>query len=334
MEVRKLFAENMKAALARVQAEVGDDALILSTRSVNGGVEVTVSGDLPEPMGLRELRSERSQAASWDMHRGARDPVLSRDEVEFRLRRAGIDEVRLQGWLANFDPSDPLRVLARHMPVSPRPVAPESGRWAVVGMPGAGKTTLISSLAANHALRHGPDNVALISMDTWRAGGAEQLKIVARLLGVPVFVARDAADVARMLRVVDSRSLVLVDTPGIPLGQSRRALLEPLAQLMPLVLALPATLSAQVQERLLDEHDGLCDALALTHLDQVSSPGESIGQALRAQKFFWWVSYGAGIPDNIDEADGIALARRLLALDDVPAIQDDSRWARQSGRAA
>ena len=43
MEVRKLFAESMKEALARVQAELGDDALILSSRSVNGGVEVTVS---------------------------------------------------------------------------------------------------------------------------------------------------------------------------------------------------------------------------------------------------------------------------------------------------
>lgn len=333
MEVRKLFAENMKAALARVQAELGDDALILSTRSVNGGVEVTVSNDLPEPPGLRDRMASRSVARD-ELPGRPRDPLLDRHEVEARLRRAGIDEQRLQGWLANFDATDPLRVVARHMPVSPRPVAPESGRWAVVGMPGAGKTTLISSLAANHALRYGPDNVALISLDTWRAGGAEQLKIVARLLGVPVFVARDAEDVARMLRVVDSRSLVLVDTPGIPLGQSRRALLEPLAALMPLVLALPATLSGQVQSRLFAEHDGLCDSLAMTHLDQVTSPGDSIEQALRAQKFFWWMSYGAGIPDNIDCADATALARRLLALDDGADVADDAQWQRQPGRAA
>ena len=334
MEVRKLFAENMKAALARVQAEVGEDALILSTRSVNGGVEVTVSNDLPEPVGLRERSPGRGQAAPAGGGWGMRDPLLAREDVEARLRRAGIDEVRLQGWLSSFDPADPLRAVARHMPVSPRPVAPESGRWALVGMPGAGKTTLVSSLAANHALRYGPDNVALISMDTWRAGGAEQLRIVARLLGVPVFVARDAADVARMLRVVDSRSLVLVDTPGIALGQSRRAFLEPLAELMPLVLALPATLSGQVQARLLGEHEGLCDALAMTHLDQVTSPGDSVEQALRAQKFFWWVSYGAGIPDNIDAADGHALARRLLALDEAPQAPDDTRWQQQPGRAA
>ncbi len=323
MEVRKLFAESMKAALNRVQTELGDDALILSTRSVNGGVEVTVSTDLPEPVGTRAVEARQQAAVRY-----ARDPLLDRYEVEARLRRSGIDHERIATWMAGFEPSDPIRAVARHMPVAPRPVAPESGRWAVVGMPGAGKTTLISSLASNHALRYGPDNVALISMDTWRAGGAEQLKIVARLLGVPVFVARNAEDVARMLKVVDSRSLVLVDTPGIPLGQKRHGLLEPLAALMPLVLALPATLSATVQQRLLAEHDGVCDALAMTHLDQVVSPGESIEVALRAQKYFWWMTYGASIPDNIDSADAVALARRVLALDEAvraPIEHEDAR---------
>ena len=331
MEVRKLFAASMKDALARVQAELGDDALILSTRSVNGGVEVTVSTDLPEPSGTRAVEA-RQQAAI----RYARDPVLDQYEVEARLRRSGIDQQRIATWMSGFDASDPLRTIARHMPVSPRPVAPESGRWAVVGMPGAGKTTLVSSLAANHALRYGPDNVALISMDTWRAGGAEQLKIVARLLGVPVFVARNAEDVARMLKVVDSRALVLVDTPGIPLGQKRHGLLEPLAALMPLVLALPATLSAGVQERLLAEHDGVCDALAMTHLDQVVAPGESIEQALRVQKYFWWMTYGASIPDNIDSADAVALARRVLALDEgirAPMEHEDARGSGTGYRA-
>ena len=323
MEVRRLFAVNMKDALARVQEELGDQAMIVDSRAVAGGVEVTASLALPEPAGYREQRVVAQDTGT----------ALTAAQVRARLIAAGFDEDRLSGWLPMLEGGDWVKSLARYLPVAGRSIAPDRGRWAIVGPAGSGKTTVVSNLVANHALRYGPDNAALISLDTWRAAGAEQLKIIARLLNVPVFVARDVGDVARMLKVVESRSLVVVDTPGFTMTSAGaldgRRLLEPLAALMPLVLTVPATLSSAMQHRLLSEYGSLADGLALTHVDETIALGEVLDNAQRHHKYAWWLGCGAGIPDDLESADGEALACRLLGIGVSGAQHPAARDARE-----
>ncbi len=49
MRVKLYTAPGMPEALARIRTELGDDAIILSTRRIQGGVEVTASLETPEP---------------------------------------------------------------------------------------------------------------------------------------------------------------------------------------------------------------------------------------------------------------------------------------------
>ena len=311
MEVKRMFAVNMKDALARVREEMGEDALIVDTRSVPGGVEVTASLELP----VMAVAGERSRGASANVNGAG---ALSASQVRDRLIASGFAAHRLDTWLPLLDSRDWVKSVARHLPVAGRPVAPESGRWALVGPAGSGKTTMVSNLVANHALRYGPDNAALISLDTWRAGGAEQLKVIARLLNVPVFVARDVGDVARMLKVTQSRTLVVVDTPGFTMTQAGakngRAILAPLQELMPLVLTLPATLAVNMQQRLLSEFGELVDGLALTHVDETATLGAVLDTVRQQHKLAWWLGCGPGIPDDLESADAELLARRLLGI--------------------
>lgn len=62
----------------------------------------------------------------------------------------------------------------------------EGGVIAMVGPAGMGKTTTLAKLAARYVLKYGPQNIALVSMDSFRIGAQEQLKTLGRILNVPV----------------------------------------------------------------------------------------------------------------------------------------------------
>ena len=66
------------------------------------------------------------------------------------------------------------------------------GIISLVGPTGVGKTTTIAKLAARFAQIHGADEVVLISTDSFRIGGFEQLTTYGRIIGCQVKLANDA----------------------------------------------------------------------------------------------------------------------------------------------
>ncbi|MCL7745417.1 flagellar biosynthesis protein FlhF [Guyparkeria hydrothermalis] len=89
------------------------------------------------------------------------------------------------------------------------------GTYAFVGPTGVGKTTTLAKLAARAVLHRGRDSVALITTDRFRIGAQEQLRNYARILNVPLHIARDETHLAQLLEAVADRHLVLIDTSGM-----------------------------------------------------------------------------------------------------------------------
>lgn len=89
------------------------------------------------------------------------------------------------------------------------------GTYAFVGPTGVGKTTTLAKLAARAVLHRGRDSVALISTDRFRIGAQEQLRNYARILNVPLHIARDETHLAQLLEAVSDKHLVLIDTSGM-----------------------------------------------------------------------------------------------------------------------
>ena len=102
-----------------------------------------------------------------------------------------------------------MALLVKHLPVVNDLTCVNGGVVAVVGPTGVGKTTTIAKLAARWSLRHGSEDLALVSTDGYRIGAREQLLTYARILGAPLHAANGAAELragARTAQIEEARA--------------------------------------------------------------------------------------------------------------------------------
>jgi len=81
------------------------------------------------------------------------------------------------------------------------------------GPTGVGKTTTLAKLAADCVLSQ-RRKVSMITMDTYRIAGVEQLRQYADLLGVSLHVAFTASELKKYIEQAESQDVVFIDTPG------------------------------------------------------------------------------------------------------------------------
>ncbi len=212
----KLFrAATLKQAMAHVRADLGADALILGSRRVADGVEVTAALEPAEPVPVR-LPDPRA-VATLDWH-GVPSPIAE------RLRLAPLAAVLRFGTLPLGAGGPPL---------------------LFAGPPGAGKTLTVARLATRLVM----EGVAplVVSADGRRAGATEQLAALTRLLGLELAVAAHPVALTRAVAQRLGGAPVLIDLPGSdPFQPLEREELAALAAAFDAVLVavLPAGLDA------------------------------------------------------------------------------------------
>ncbi len=184
---------------------------------------------------------------------------------------------------------------------------------ALVGPTGVGKTTTVAKLSARFALQDGA-RVGLITVDTFRIAAVEQLKTYARIMGVPIRVALNAAGFRAAVEELADRDIILVDTAG----QSPRdeaALAELLGLFPPRVpvevhLVLSVTTRARDLERILRHYADLkATRLLLTKLDETECHGPLLGLPVVSRLPLSYLTTGQNVPDDIEEATAEAVAR-------------------------
>jgi flagellar biosynthesis protein FlhF len=218
MRLKLYRAPAMAQAMARVRAELGEDALILATRRVGDGVEITAAlepEDQPPPPPLVE--ADPARLAALEFH-GITNPVL-----------------------AALRDGDLATVLAGAIPFAALPLGQQP--LLMVGPPGAGKTLTVARLATRLVMAGSAPMV--ITADGQRAGAIEQLAAFTRLLGISLIVACHPVTLGRALTRRPPAATVLVDTPGCdPFDPTQVEELTALAAAISgaMVLVLPAGL--------------------------------------------------------------------------------------------
>ncbi len=190
---------------------------------------------------------------------------------------------------------------------------------ALVGPTGAGKTTTIAKLASNvHAF--GTWSVGMITLDTFRVAGLEQIATYAEIAGCPLEVAYDANDAAHAIAQLNSLDVILVDTPGrSPKSGAREEEWWPMLRAMrpdEIHLVVPAGLRLDVANTAWNTHAAMKPThLLLSKLDDV--PGDTGVADLAALLALpaRWLTDGLDVPADLKPA----LQRILASLGLVAA---------------
>ena len=83
----------------------------------------------------------------------------------------------------------------------------------LVGPTGVGKSTTIAKLAAHFAYKESK-KVAIFSLDTYRMGAAEQLRLYGEIMDVPVEVCGDRTEFKHALKDHSDKDVIFIDTTG------------------------------------------------------------------------------------------------------------------------
>jgi flagellar biosynthesis protein FlhF len=187
-------------------------------------------------------------------------------------------------------------------------VAPETGRIAaLVGPPGAGKTSALVKLAITRGLA-AQRPVRLLSIDYYRIAAAEQLRTYAAILGVPFTLAETTAALAQAIDAAPKEALLLIDTPGYTAasleesGQDLASFLRGRRDI-DTHLVLTASMRQADLQRTVDLFQAFQPAkLLFTRLDETESTGAVFCEAARTGKPLSFLSTGQVIPEDMEPA--------------------------------
>ncbi|HAT6348796.1 TPA: flagellar biosynthesis protein FlhF [Legionella pneumophila] len=349
MKLKRFVAADTRSAMQQIKAAFGPDAVILSSHNIKDGVEIVAAIDFDETVistqaavAIAEPPSRTEKYSAQTPLDDMRQEILTlRGMLEAQLRgNVGIHEplhtVMLQKllylgvspntatiWARSVKPDLNqqrawqfiLSQMTEQLPIRDSSRIEEGGIYAFVGPTGVGKTTTLAKIAARFALRFGADKLGLVTMDTYRIAAQEQLILYGKILGVKVCIAQDEVSLARVLRQLNDKKLILIDTAGMNPSDERvtkqMTVLSNYLQSIEKVLVLPATSHYQVLIDAIKRYQANhVDQCIITKLDESLAVGGAISAVIESNLALGYLTDGQRVPEDIK----IATRHQLVEL--------------------
>ena len=193
---------------------------------------------------------------------------------------------------------------------------PEQLRLALIGPPGAGKTSSLVKLTLRLMRRHN-DRVGWICFDTRRVTGAEELRAYAGILTLPCVCVDEHTSLQHALSQLSGCDAILIDTAGTsPLDVSGLQELATFLQDIPHLkktLVLNATTQTPTLQRCIERYGQIgVDCLIFTMLDVCEQFGPLINTLLTTQSPLAYVATGPDVSQELTPAQAEKVSRLLL----------------------
>ncbi|MDD3481915.1 flagellar biosynthesis protein FlhF [Azovibrio restrictus] len=291
-----------------------------------GEAEVVPAAVMDEIRSLRKIVEQHLAGFAWG-EVARTEPVKT--EVLRQMLDAGFSPQFARELLLDLPPEmDTVQALAWTRGVADRSlhtlgadndIIDKGGIYALMGPTGVGKTTTTAKLAARCVLRHGASKVALVTTDSYRIGAHEQLRIYGRILGVTVYLAKDAEELHQILTELKQKHMVLIDTMGM--SQKDKLVVELNAMLSDCAVRRLLVLSATSRGDTLDDvvrayrGDDLAGCI-LTKVDETASLAPALDAIMRHGLRLHYVSNGQRVPEDLHLPNRAYLLHR--AFKEVP----------------
>ncbi len=337
MRLKTFYAKNMTEAMQQVRNTLGEDAIIIATRNEQGGKSVRVTAaieqvddHLPdpypedyEPVSRRKKpsRDNLDHYLQYDEEEDA-EGNLTEHLTDVMLRHVVpndvMDNILATATMTGLANSESALAAALDHLYGFNPLPLKSRKALMfVGSPGVGKTLMVAKMATKAVLEG--LKVAVITTDTVRAGGVEQLQAFTKILKIPLQKAKTESDLRNALADSSRYDLILIDTAGTnphdPDDMARIAKLAGAGSIEP-VLAMTAGMDAEEAAEVASSFALLgTQRMAATRLDVARRMGGLLAAAQKGGLSFCDVSFSPKVTDGLSDTDASLLTGFLIHPD-------------------
>ncbi len=352
MKIKKIRAKSFGEALKLVRKELGEDAVILSSDDKTGTesyVEVTAAVDydveaVNEPIITPSVTLETPESTSGitelkDEIRDLRESIEAMKNTGFELNLP-VEMKKTYNFLKGkaIKEEFALKLVEKASAIedieslmsdeiddsikgdnvtSETETSSKTNKKIVmlIGPTGVGKTTTVAKLASR-AIKDGK-RAAIISIDTYKIGAAEQIRIYSRMIGIPLDIVANLESLKRSIERFSDRDLIFIDTAGKNPGDNQY--IEGLNEIY--------SAGFQIETQLLLSTSSDCDFLMETHKHYRELPIDKIAftktdEAVKLGSIYnlchlykkpvAYITTGQRVPGNIEFVNSKELTNLIL----------------------
>ncbi len=202
-----------------VRDTLGDEAVIVASREDRGGKGVHITAAI-EPHFEISPDGLAAETESWLQYDAEEDESLIAEELTDVMLRHSVPEDVMDNILSCAtvigleSPGVALIAAIEHLfSFKPLPTKPDNKPIMMVGTPGSGKTLAVAKAATRGVMNS--LKIGVISCDTIRAGGVEQLEAFTKLLKIDLQKAENFRELRYIIAEMEDYDQIFIDTAGM-----------------------------------------------------------------------------------------------------------------------
>jgi flagellar biosynthesis protein FlhF len=301
MHIKSYIVKVLDDAMTQARADLGDEALLLSTRKHGSEYEIVFGADesdeTPGPSAAGRILGRMMEAGF--------DPDLASEIVD--SAHAAESPVSLESRVRDE--------IERRVRIDTRLGIPGADGVvvALVGPGGVGKTTTLMKLAAFQVSPNRP--VCLLSLDRASLANRLQLQVFARKNGVSFRPIEQAELLADAVAEARKTQIVLIDMPSCADREVRMEIAAVLARTpgVDVHMTVPGYMNSEALRRSISTYSAFCPSkMVVTKLDEASNFGAAVSAAVASGLALSLFTNGVTIPRDLYSASADAVTDMAL----------------------